>query len=420
MNVFRFFKTSVVAAVLCVSASMLADGVLTVKVGDQEFRIGDYMLQELGVLKDLSEDVRGDEAVPIEGGVTPTVFTTIASAMGKIWNLREADPDEQITESRQILKARCPTIPKALAVLRALDFFDLTPSSRFGMAFVLHYADVDKDYAANAHHPYDELPESVRNRIGREEYIMLSQMLTGAIASNIRLNNEHIPLKFPAVIRAVLARKFSVPAGRVRDHWYSSVLRGLGGDLRGISLVPEIEQVSNLNLADAGISVLPPEIGSLTKLRELLLDGNHLETLPASIGLLVNVETLILSTNQLKFLPESIVNLSSLQHLFLTNNSLEGLPVGIRNWQDLRNLHLAGNRLKSLPNGITELRNLAMLNVSRNELSTLPAGIVEMGNLSQLSVGKNYLSRSERTRLADVFGPLVHGVNDQRRRLSWR
>lgn len=66
---------------------------------------------------------------------------------------------------------------------------------------------------------------------------------------------------------------------------------------------------------------LPPEIGNLSSLQQLVLPFNSLSSLPAEIGNLGSLQSLSLSNNQLSSLPAEIVNLS-LESLTLDDNCL--------------------------------------------------------------------------------------------------
>lgn len=62
------------------------------------------------------------------------------------------------------------------------------------------------------------------------------------------------------------------------------------------------------------------EIGDLSQLRYLSLNGNQLKKLPESIGNLTNLTHLSLDGNLLKKLPDSIRNLKKLKYLSIAKN----------------------------------------------------------------------------------------------------
>lgn len=71
---------------------------------------------------------------------------------------------------------------------------------------------------------------------------------------------------------------------------------------------------------------LPPELGNLTKLRQLILNGSQLRgAIPPELGKLINLEILSLFNNQLSgTIPPSLGNLTNLQFLDLAVNQLSG------------------------------------------------------------------------------------------------
>mmetsp|Transcript_2813 Transcript_2813/g.3887 ORF Transcript_2813/g.3887 Transcript_2813/m.3887 type:complete len:529 (+) Transcript_2813:69-1655(+) len=152
---------------------------------------------------------------------------------------------------------------------------------------------------------------------------------------------------------------------------------------------------------------LPPAIGSLANLRELLLHHNQLVgTIPASLGRLTRLETLDLSANKLAGpLPSDLFPQSSrLAYLNLASNRLSGeIPPHIGNLAKLEALHLDHNSFTGvIPNRIGDLARLEVLNISNCWLThQLPIGLGRLSSLRVLYLGHNRLTGN-----LDVLAPL--------------
>jgi Leucine-rich repeat (LRR) protein len=140
----------------------------------------------------------------------------------------------------------------------------------------------------------------------------------------------------------------------------------------------EIRRTGRCNLANRELTVLPPEIGQLTNLRELWLGGNQLTALPPEIGQLTSLEALGLGHNQLTALPREIGQLTSLGRLGLVGNQLTVLPPEIGQLTNLRRLELDDNQLTVLPPEIGQLTNLRRLELGGNQLSALPREVADL------------------------------------------
>ena len=87
----------------------------------------------------------------------------------------------------------------------------------------------------------------------------------------------------------------------------------------------EIKRTGRCDLWNRELTVLPPEIGQLTRLETLRLDGNQLTALPPEIGQLTRLGTLALGGNQLTTLPRELADLlSGGLELGLAGNPLQG------------------------------------------------------------------------------------------------
>jgi leucine-rich repeat protein SHOC2 len=175
-------------------------------------------------------------------------------------------------------------------------------------------------------------------------------------------------------------------------------------------------RVVQLKLEEFGLTgAVPAEIGRLSALRELDLDGNELTSVPAEIGQLTSLEKLYLGDNQLTSLPAEIGQLTALEELYLEGNQLTSLPAEIGQLASLeivgppresaderaggdRAAHVAGevasrgNRLTSVPAKIGQLTLLKELYLCNNELTSLPAEIGQLTALEELRLGGNLLT----------------------------
>ena len=98
-------------------------------------------------------------------------------------------------------------------------------------------------------------------------------------------------------------------------------------DWEGVNLAGSPLRVTRLALERLGLTgVVPPELGELTGLKELLLGRNGLTgEIPPELGDLVNLGKLDLSDNQLSGeIPSELGSLAKLQRLYLSLNELSG------------------------------------------------------------------------------------------------
>ena len=93
-----------------------------------------------------------------------------------------------------------------------------------------------------------------------------------------------------------------------------------------------LEYSSTGRLLPRKLTYIPPEIGNLSSLRSLFLDGNDLTRLPDSIVLLHNLAFLSIANNRITSLPDSIVTLDSIRCIYIGNNEICSLSTPIAKW----------------------------------------------------------------------------------------
>jgi leucine-rich repeat protein SHOC2 len=163
-------------------------------------------------------------------------------------------------------------------------------------------------------------------------------------------------------------------------------------------------RVVELSLEDFGLTgAVPAEIGRLSALGVLNLDGNQLTSVPAEIGQLASLLGLFLNRNQLTSVPAEIVGLTLLTELYLDGNKLTSLPAEIGQLTAMRVLHLSDNQLTSVPVEIGRLSALRQLYLFDNRLTSLPAEIGQLASLLGLFLNRNQLTSVP----AEIVGQLT-------------
>ena len=146
-------------------------------------------------------------------------------------------------------------------------------------------------------------------------------------------------------------------------------------------------RVVGLHMSSEGIvGTIPSELGNLSNLRDLSLNGNQLTGgIPSELGNLANLQGLSLWGNQLTgVIPKELGSLANLQSLSLSENRLTGeIPLELGGLDNLHALYLWKNQLTGeIPPELGGLSNLTWLWLHVNQLT----GVIpkELGNLAQL------------------------------------
>ena len=156
--------------------------------------------------------------------------------------------------------------------------------------------------------------------------------------------------------------------------------------------LPAALTLTELDFTNLKLGSLPPEIGLLSRLDNLILPGNQLDSLPDEIGEIPRLRILDLANNHLSRLPPEIGQLSRLKVLNLDNNQLSSLPPEIRKLSHLIVLILGNNKFTTLPPEIRKLSHLAFLCLDNNKFTTLLPWIGRLPRLVALSLRNNQLT----------------------------
>ena len=227
------------------------------------------------------------------------------------------------------------------------------------------------------------------------------------------------------------------------NNWKTSPLAGDGfsmpgteGTWRGITV--SNDHVTEINIIDFSIrGIVPPEIGNLSQLKTLYLEGDYgpihknsqrqqgqpahtvrlntpdlpqylmsNDSIPAELGKLTNLENLTICYCSLTGkIPPQLGNLTKLRILDLTENNLSGtIPVQLGNLVNLTILGLCDNALTgSIPSQLGNLQNLTILSFAYNQLSgIIPSQLANLQNLRILDLHNNQLSGTIPSQLGNL------------------
>ena len=151
--------------------------------------------------------------------------------------------------------------------------------------------------------------------------------------------------------------------------------------------------LSNKDVSQDGLVMLPASIGNLSELRTLIACDNVIKSIPDCIFTLKQLRTLVLASNRIVSVPPELGNLENLDSLDLRHNSIESLPSEIGNLKKLTYVQLWGNKLTALPMSIAQLPKLKDLHVKDNRLAGLPEGLMSMKSLKFIDFQGNKLCK---------------------------
>ncbi|XP_066593403.1 leucine-rich repeat protein SHOC-2-like isoform X2 [Prorops nasuta] len=129
------------------------------------------------------------------------------------------------------------------------------------------------------------------------------------------------------------------------------------------------EKLKKLNIQEANISILSPEISRFTNLKELNVSGNYISWLPDEVCNLLQLRSLNIDRNKISYLPPNIGNLYMLKELKASHNYLSRLPDSVKDLRSLRYIDLYGNEFHEFPGQIKHL-NLLGLDIDQNLFPT--------------------------------------------------
>lgn len=152
----------------------------------------------------------------------------------------------------------------------------------------------------------------------------------------------------------------------------------------------EFSMMETLNCARNFIKTLP-DMGNLSSLTHININQNQLQTLPVFPSQLP-LKILKASHNRISVIPSEIGALSRLQLLDLSCNELTKLPSTIGDLGALRALDVHRNNIITLPDELSKLKYLQRLDFSSNKISVIPPAFRLIQSLVRLNLQDNPLT----------------------------
>lgn len=163
----------------------------------------------------------------------------------------------------------------------------------------------------------------------------------------------------------------------------------------GISVDETTGRIYRIHLINNNLKgEIPPEIGNLTYLSELVLQQNRLEgEVPDEVANLSILTVLHLFQNQLEGeILQKITSLTKLESLQIFENKFTGnIPTEINNMIVMTKLLLSDNQFSgTLPSELGDLSYVEVISIANNNFTgTIPTELTELSELSNLNISGN-------------------------------
>jgi len=132
----------------------------------------------------------------------------------------------------------------------------------------------------------------------------------------------------------------------------------------GLEVVPpginKLENLVVLALSGNNISTLPNDMSGLKKLELLGLYSNKFKVLPKSVTSIANLQALIVGSNyELSSVPRNIGDLTELRALSLNGSVIEFIPESVGNLKKLEYLGIFKSKITHLPKALAQIPRLS-------------------------------------------------------------
>jgi Leucine-rich repeat (LRR) protein len=152
----------------------------------------------------------------------------------------------------------------------------------------------------------------------------------------------------------------------------------------------QLQLITELDLADLNLRVIPAEVGLLTGLQYLDLCHNRIQELPPEMNNLTRLVGLRLAHNQLRAVPTVLRPAAGFQ-LDLSHNQIQEIS-SVGQFTEMVALILSHNHIQVIPSEMLSLVGLLVLDLSHNQIQTIPPEIKQMTQLRSLYISSNNIT----------------------------
>ncbi len=184
----------------------------------------------------------------------------------------------------------------------------------------------------------------------------------------------------------------------------------------GVTVINErVIRVKLVNLVGNVTGTIPPEIGELSELRELIIFAN-IENIPDEIGLLHELNEFQILGNVNGAIPATITNLSKLKRLDISKGNSDlywELPEDINRMSDLEYLYLPRIASGKIPESIGMLQKLRYVYLSGGSISgELPKTLGNMHALEEFNLNNNQIQGAIPETIGNLSNVKILNLND--------
>lgn len=161
--------------------------------------------------------------------------------------------------------------------------------------------------------------------------------------------------------------------------------------------IANLPQLENLEISYDSLLTDFPDVSNCKKLKTLTISHcNELLSVPPFIGNLLELEELVLKSTKIESLPEEMAQLKKLKRLKVIESNLTHLSSAIYKCSALEYLNVARNQINSCGSGIKKLKNLERIYLQFNQLEQLPKSLAKCKKLNKINVFQNQIKSNDK------------------------